>query len=146
MTTLKEMLSTPRIISLTGTSLSSPIATAATAAANKCRPWPWPLSPLEACCCRNNCRGVRKRQCRRGCRWRGGAGCMLFCGLIWAESKRCCRPGLSYDPSPENLGNIFSVGDKWPITIDGADVDADLVTKVWCASLMRPHCRRLLAL
>jgi hypothetical protein len=55
------LLSSPRLCSLTGTSLPS-LAAAATAPATKCGPQPPPLSPLDARCCRNDHWGACKCQ------------------------------------------------------------------------------------
>ncbi len=60
----------------------------------------------------------------------GAAGCASFRGLIRADGERHCWPRVLSDPSPESLGNVFGVGNKWPIAINGADVNADLVTEV----------------
>ncbi len=60
----------------------------------------------------------------------GAAGRALFCGLIQADGKCCHWPKALFDPSPEGLGNVFNVGNKRHIAINGADIDADLVTEV----------------
>jgi hypothetical protein len=57
-------------------------------------------------------------------------GCTLFCGLIRVDSKHRCWPGALSYPSPKSLGDVFGVGNKRPIVVHSADVDADLVTDV----------------
>jgi hypothetical protein len=73
----------------------------------------------------------------------GVTGRVLFCGLILVDGKHHHWPEASCDSSPKSLGNVFGIGDKQPIAVDGADINADLVTKVLRASLVRP-CRQML--
>jgi hypothetical protein len=53
-----------------------------------------------------------------------------FYGLIWADSKHCCWPGVSSNPPPKGHGNIFGISDERPIANDRVDVNADLVMEV----------------
>jgi hypothetical protein len=58
------------------------------------------------------------------------AGCPLFCGLIRVDGEQGHQPRALSNPSPEGLEDVFGFGKEWPIAINSADVDADLVTKV----------------
>ena len=60
----------------------------------------------------------------------GAVGRTSFCGLIRADGKHCRWPGVSSDPSPKGLGNVFGISKERPIAIIGANVDADLITEV----------------
>jgi hypothetical protein len=53
-----------------------------------------------------------------------------FCVLIQVDSKQCCQSRASSNPSPNSLGDVFGVGDKRPIAVDGADINADFVMEV----------------
>jgi hypothetical protein len=75
----------------------------------------------------------------------GALRCRSFCGLIWVDGEHHHQLGALSDPSPKGLGNVFDIGDEQLISVDGSDIDADLVMEVQCASLVRPLCRTLLA-
>jgi hypothetical protein len=49
------------------------------------------------------------------------------------------------DPSPEGLCNVIGISNKQPNVIDGVDVNADFITEVRRASLVRPLHWMLLA-
>jgi hypothetical protein len=58
----------------------------------------------------------------------GAVGHASFCGLIWADGECRCWLGASSDPSPKGLGNVFGISKELLTAVDGADVDANLLS------------------
>jgi hypothetical protein len=60
----------------------------------------------------------------------GRAGRASFCRLIWADREHHPWPGVLSNLSSKGFGDIFSIGNKQPIAIDGGDVVVDLLREM----------------